>query len=114
MSPTAAAATERRSELPSPPPPTAPESPSAERFASRLPPPTPRWWDNLRSTTNRATTMETAATNWGAVALGICIAAGLVWGLLFFLRQNRQDLESLEQTLRADSDESEDGPPGPA
>ncbi|MBO3707859.1 MAG: hypothetical protein J5X21_15870 [Candidatus Accumulibacter sp.] len=58
--------------------------------------------------------METAATNWGAVALGICIAAALVWGLLFFLRQNRQDLESLEQTLRADSDESEDGPPGPA
>ena len=113
MSPTAAAATERRSELPSPPPPTAPESPCAERFASRLPLP-PRWWDNIPSTTNRATTMETAATNWGAVALGICIAAALVWGLLFFLRQNRQDLESLEQTLRADSDESEDGPPGPA
>ncbi|EXI84434.1 MAG: hypothetical protein AW12_02455 [Candidatus Accumulibacter sp. BA-94] len=57
--------------------------------------------------------MDSATIDWGAIALGICVIAGLFWGLVFFLRQNRQDLESLEQTLRADSDDSADGPPGP-
>jgi len=55
--------------------------------------------------------MDTAAIDWGAIALGLCVAAGLVWALVFFLRQNRQDLDSLEQTLRADSDDTGDGPP---
>ncbi|EXI67221.1 MAG: hypothetical protein AW07_04547 [Candidatus Accumulibacter sp. SK-11] len=76
--------------------------------------PARHWWHNARSTTCGKTIMDTAtaAIDWGAVALGICVAAGLLWGLLFFLRQNRQDLASLEQTLRDDRDESDDRPPG--
>ena len=56
--------------------------------------------------------MDLETIDWGAVALGIGVAAGLLWGLVFFLRQNRQDLESLNRTLRDESDEPADNPPG--
>ncbi|MEF8727432.1 MAG: hypothetical protein V5B34_18150 [Accumulibacter sp.] len=59
--------------------------------------------------------MDLETIDWGAVALGISVAAGLLWGLVFFLRQNRKDLESLNRTLRDESDESDqagDNPPG--
>ena len=56
--------------------------------------------------------MDLETIDWGAVALGIGVAAGLLWGLVFFLRQNRQDLESLNRTLRDESDEPLDNPPG--
>ncbi|WP_374682918.1 hypothetical protein [Accumulibacter sp.] len=42
--------------------------------------------------------------NWGAIALLAVIAAGLVWGLRLFFRQNRKDLESLEETLENESE----------
>jgi hypothetical protein len=45
--------------------------------------------------------------NWGAIALLALIATGLVFGLRFFFRQNRKDLESLQETLQA---ENEDDP----
>ncbi|MCM8612293.1 hypothetical protein [Accumulibacter sp.] len=56
--------------------------------------------------------MELQTIDWGAVALGIGVAAGLLWGLVFFLRQNRRDLESLNRTLLEESDEPGDSPPG--
>jgi len=56
--------------------------------------------------------MDTGTIDWGTVALGICVVGGLLWGLVFFLRQNRKDLASLEQTLRTDADDPGDGPPG--
>ncbi len=56
--------------------------------------------------------MDLETIDWGAVALSIGVAAGLLWGLVFFLRQNRRDLESLNQTLRDESDEPGDSPPG--
>ncbi|EXI66509.1 MAG: hypothetical protein AW08_02623 [Candidatus Accumulibacter adjunctus] len=55
--------------------------------------------------------MNLETIDWGAVVLGIGVAAGLLWGLLFFLRQNRRDLESLNRTLRDESDEPGDSPP---
>lgn len=45
--------------------------------------------------------------NWGAVALVAIIAAACVWGLVFFLRQNRKDLESLEKTLASDDEDEQ-------
>ena len=41
--------------------------------------------------------------DWGLVALLASIAACLVWGLRFFLRYNRKDLDSLKEELRADA-----------
>ncbi|MEF8733091.1 MAG: hypothetical protein V5B40_14650 [Candidatus Accumulibacter meliphilus] len=45
--------------------------------------------------------------DWGAIALLALIVTGLVSGLRFFFRQNRKDLESLQETLQA---ENEDDP----
>ncbi|WP_313952218.1 hypothetical protein [Accumulibacter sp.] len=48
-----------------------------------------------------------ASIDWGTVALLALIAAGLVWGFVFFLRQNRKDLETLEETLESDREDDE-------
>ena len=48
-----------------------------------------------------------ANLDWGAVALVAVIGGGLVWGLFFFLRQNREDLDSLQETLASDRDDEE-------
>jgi hypothetical protein len=48
-----------------------------------------------------------ANLDWGAVALVAIIGGGLVWGLFFFLRQNREDLDSLQETLASDRDDEE-------
>ncbi|MEF8721519.1 MAG: hypothetical protein V5B30_02510 [Candidatus Accumulibacter delftensis] len=45
--------------------------------------------------------------DWGAIALLALIVTGLVSGLRFVFRQNRKDLESLQETLQA---ENEDDP----
>ncbi|MBE2259216.1 MAG: hypothetical protein H6942_15060 [Candidatus Accumulibacter sp.] len=44
--------------------------------------------------------------DWGAVALLAMIAAAIVWAFVFFVRQNRKDLDSLEKTLKSDSEEN--------
>ncbi len=49
-----------------------------------------------------------ADLNWGAVALATIIAAALVWALIFFLRQNSKDLDSLQETLAAQRDEDQE------
>ena len=46
--------------------------------------------------------------NWGLVVLLACTAAGLVYGLRFFFRQNHQDLDILKGTLESDSDDEDD------
>ena len=46
--------------------------------------------------------------DWGAVALTACIAAALVWALIFFLRQNSKDLDDLQETLDAQREEDEE------
>ncbi|MEF8698154.1 MAG: hypothetical protein V5B32_10775 [Candidatus Accumulibacter sp. UW26] len=51
-----------------------------------------------------------ATLDWGAVALMIVVAAGLVWGLRFFLRQNREDLDDLQETLKSESDDDQRSP----
>lgn len=48
-----------------------------------------------------------ADIDWGVVALVTLIAAGLVWGLVFFLRQNSRDLESLEETIESERRDDE-------
>lgn len=48
-----------------------------------------------------------AKLDWGVVALTAIIATALIWGLIFFLRQNRKDLDSLQQTLDSQRDEDE-------
>ena len=40
-----------------------------------------------------------ASLDWGALALVAVVAAALAWGMVFFLRQNRKDLDDLQQTL---------------
>ena len=45
--------------------------------------------------------------DWGLVALLAIIAAGLLWGLVFFLRHNQQDRESLQEALNSDDDDDE-------
>jgi hypothetical protein len=55
--------------------------------------------------------MESAllsSIDWGAAALVAVIGLGLVWGFVFFLRQNRKDYDSLQQTLASDKDEAEE------
>ncbi len=49
-----------------------------------------------------------ANLDWGAVALTALIAAALVWGLIFFLRQNSKDLDSLQKTLDSQREEDEE------
>jgi hypothetical protein len=51
-----------------------------------------------------------ATLDWGVVALVIIVAAGLVWGLRFFLRQNREDLDDLQETLKSESDDDQRSP----
>ena len=48
-----------------------------------------------------------ANLDWRTVALVAIIGAGLVWSLLFFLRQNREDLDRLQETLASDRDDEE-------
>lgn len=48
-----------------------------------------------------------ASIDWGAVALLALIAAGLVWGLIFFLRQNRKDLDTLKETIESDREDDQ-------
>ena len=50
-----------------------------------------------------------ASLDWGAVALMVLIGGAFVWALSFFLRQNRQDLDSLEETLKSESEDDEAG-----
>ena len=49
-----------------------------------------------------------ASLDWGAVALVAVIAATLGWGMVFFLRQNRKDLDDLQEVLDSQGDEEED------
>ena len=49
-----------------------------------------------------------ASLDWGAVALVALIAATLGWGRVFFLRQNRRDLDDLQEVLDSQGDEEED------
>jgi len=48
-----------------------------------------------------------ASIDWGVVTLVALIAAGLVWGFVFFLRQNSKDLESLEETIESERRDDE-------
>lgn len=48
-----------------------------------------------------------ANLDWGSVALFTLVAAGLVWALIVFLRQNRNDLENLQRTLDIQREEDE-------
>ncbi|MDS4013142.1 MAG: hypothetical protein RKP46_02160 [Candidatus Accumulibacter sp.] len=53
--------------------------------------------------------MESAVSSgidWGAAALFMFIGLALLWGFVFFLRQNRKDYESLQQTLASEEDEA--------
>jgi len=45
--------------------------------------------------------------SWRALLLGIVVVAGLVWAFVFFLRKNREDLDSLEQTIELERKEDE-------
>lgn len=47
-----------------------------------------------------------ASIDWGAVALVVLITGGLLWGIVFFLRQNRKDLDSLKETLQSDGEDN--------
>ncbi|MCM8596961.1 hypothetical protein [Accumulibacter sp.] len=54
-----------------------------------------------------------ASLDWGAVALVAVLALALLGALVLFLRQNRKDLESLEETIeeeRAEDGEAADRP----
>ncbi len=46
-------------------------------------------------------------TDWGAIALVVILAVAFVWALVFFLRQNRKDLESLKETLNSEQDDAD-------
>ena len=48
-----------------------------------------------------------ASLDWGSVALFAVVAAALVWALVIFLRQNREDLDNLQKTL--DSEREDNG-----
>lgn len=43
--------------------------------------------------------------DWGTVALLVIVATGLVGGFVFLLRQNRKDLDSLQETLDSASED---------
>jgi|OpeIllAssembly_1097287.scaffolds.fasta_scaffold29109_2 hypothetical protein len=52
-----------------------------------------------------------AGLNLGAVAVALAVLGAVVWALILFLRENRKDLEILEEELeseRADDDEGVD------
>lgn len=49
-----------------------------------------------------------ASLDWGAFTLLAVIAAALVWGMVFFLRQNRKDLDDLQEALDLQSEEDDD------
>jgi hypothetical protein len=46
-----------------------------------------------------------ASADWRAMALLTIIAVAIVWGFVFFLRHNRQDLDSLRETLKSDRED---------
>lgn len=46
-----------------------------------------------------------ARADWRAMALLTIIAVAIVWGFVFFLRHNRQDLDSLRETLKSDRED---------
>lgn len=48
-----------------------------------------------------------AGLSWGAVALAAIVGGAMVWAFVFFLRRNREDLESLEEELQAESRDEE-------
>lgn len=48
--------------------------------------------------------------DWSAVVLIALIAAAFVWGLIFFLKQNRKDLENLRKELKSDEDDETNRP----
>lgn len=48
-----------------------------------------------------------ANLDWGAVALFAIIAVALVWALIVFLRQNSEDLDTLQRTLDMEREEDE-------
>ncbi|WP_300456017.1 hypothetical protein [Accumulibacter sp.] len=48
-----------------------------------------------------------ASIDWGVVALMALIALGLACGLVFFLRQNKRDLKSLEAAIESDRQDEE-------
>lgn len=49
-----------------------------------------------------------ASVDWGTFALVAIIAAALVWGMVFFLRQNRKDFDDLQEDLDLQSKEDDD------
>lgn len=51
---------------------------------------------------------SSGSLDWGLVVLLASIASGLVWGLRFFLRYNRKDLDSLKEKLRADAEDDQE------
>ena len=56
----------------------------------------------------KAMTLEALEdTDWGAIALVVILAVAFVWALVFFLRQNRKDLESLKETLNSEQDDAD-------
>lgn len=48
-----------------------------------------------------------ATVDWGALSLVVLIAAGLVWAFVFFLRKNRDDYDSLQETLKSEDDDEQ-------
>ncbi len=47
--------------------------------------------------------------SWRALVLLILVVAGIAGGFVFFLRQNREDLRSLEQTME-ESERNDEAP----
>lgn len=45
--------------------------------------------------------------DWGALTLVVLIAAGLIWAFVFFLRKNRDDYDSLQETLKSEEDDDQ-------
>ncbi len=48
-----------------------------------------------------------AGIDWSALTLGIIIIGGLLCALYFVLRQNRKDLDDLEELLKDERDNDE-------
>lgn len=48
-----------------------------------------------------------AGLDWRALILVTLIAGGLVWAFVFFLRRNKEDLDSLEKAI--EGERKEDG-----
>lgn len=49
----------------------------------------------------------TWVSDWRVLALGLIIGAGMVWVLVFMLRENAKDLDELEETI--EEERKEDG-----